>query len=100
MVRHEEAGTVTTDRPATGPSVARSVRALFVASVLALAALCASGCEDETCVAPTTSGDRVRCSADVPCCEGYTCTGGVCTGCPSADRPCVEGPGLDPDSGL
>jgi len=55
-------------------------------------------CEDASvaCVAPSGSGDRVSCDADTPCCEGYSCNGGICTGCPSADRPCIEGgPGLD-----
>ncbi len=71
---------------------------------------CAAGCNDDpggsddagavSCVAPATADDRVSCSDEVPCCEGYSCTGGTCTGCPSATQPCIEGPGSDIDAGM
>ena len=40
------------------------------------------------------------CDAESPCCEGYSCTSGYCSGCPGAGQPCVEGPGSDPDAGF
>ena len=52
------------------------------------------------CVAPSSIDDRVACSEETPCCEGYDCTGGTCTGCPSADAPCIEGPGAGFDGGF